>query len=76
MEKTTKYTRINPDGTYRVPEHEIDYFEVKQAPRGGRALWATFINRLGLYEDLFGVHQIENLNREQRNKLAAFIKTL
>ena len=76
MAKTTKYTRINPNGTYHVPENEIDYLEVKQAPRGGRAIWATFINRLGLYEDLFGDKQIENLSREQRNRLAAYIKTL
>lgn len=73
---TTRYTRINPTGTYHIPEQEIDYIEVKQAPRGTRAIWATFINRLGMYEDLFGERQIESLNKEQRDRLAAYIRTL
>lgn len=77
MANTAKYTRINPNGTsYHIPEHEVDYFEVKQATRGGRAIWATFINRLGMYEDLFGERQIETLNREQKDRLAAYIRTL
>lgn len=76
MAKTTKYTRINPSGTYRIPDNEAAGFRIDDAPRGGYAMQAPFINRLGMYEDLFGTHQIENLNREQRDKLAALIKTL
>lgn len=76
MAKTTKYTRINPSGTYRIPDNEAAGFRIDEAPRGGYAMQAPFINRLGMYEDLFGERQIESLNREQRDKLEGFIRTL
>lgn len=76
MTKTAKVYQKKTSGTYHIPDHEIDYFEVKQALCGGHALWAIFINRLGMYEDIFGDRQIEDLNREQRDKIAAVIRTV
>ena len=54
MAKTTKYTRINMSGTYRVPNNEAGHFEIKSDEKGNFGIWAPFINRLGAYEDLFG----------------------
>lgn len=71
-----RYTRINGTDTYRIPHNEAGHFEIKSGKDGTYAIWAPFVNRLGMCEDVFGDRQIENLNREQRNKLAAFIKTL
>ena len=76
MAKTTKYTRINMSGTYRVPNNEAGHFEIKSDEKGNFGIWAPFINRLGAYEDLFGERQIESLSREQRDKLEKFIRTL
>lgn len=73
---TTKYTRINPGGTYRVPHNEAGHFEIKNEKNGTYGIWAPFINRLGMYEDLFGERQIESLNKEQKDRLAAYIRTL
>lgn len=71
-----KYTRKNPSGTYHIPDNEAGGWRVECAPKGGYAIFAPFVDRLGMYEDLFGAKEIENLNREQRNRLAAFISAL
>lgn len=71
-----KYTRRDPGGTYHIPAIEADGFRVTSGKVIDFAIHGPFVDRLGLYEDLFEEKEIEKLNREQKDKLKAFIKAL
>lgn len=63
------YTRKNPNGTYRIPEHAAGEFRL-QCQGGTCAFFGEHVNALGMYEESgLSPEQAQKLGRVPRDRL-------
>ena len=71
-----RFTRKNPNGTYRVPFTACKSFRMENDRLNG-AFFADFIDKLGMIEELnLDMELIERLSKVHSNKLKEFLKTV
>lgn len=71
-----RFTRKNPNGTYRVPFTSCKSFRMENDRLNG-AFFGDFIDKLGKIEELeLDIELIEKLSAVPEKKLKEFLKTI
>ena len=71
-----RYTRKNPNGSYRIPFNVVGEFRMQNNQYSG-AYYGDFVDKLGKIEELnLDMNLLERLARVPEKKLQEFLKTV